>query len=155
MCLRGRSSGRGLQVVAVQVALQVEVGQHLTVLHAQEGLELRVGGDGVLVLQVVLLHITGDRLRHVGAGLLGAVAHAQERAEVVGQGGRELEDRGLAGLHLLALHGLLGLAAALVGLLLQAGHALLHALQLRHQGADRLAQSVRLGQHRLHIVLYG
>lgn len=147
--------GRGLQVVGVQVALQVEVRQRLALLHTQQGGELRVRHDGVLVLQVVLLHVAGDRLGHIGAGLLGAVGHAQERAQLVGQGGRDLEDGGLAGLGLLTLYGLLGLAAALVGLLLQAGHTLLQALQLAHQRAHRLAHGVRLGQHRLHIVLYG
>jgi len=72
----------------------------------------------VLLLQVLLLHGGRDGLGHVGAALLGPVAHTQERAQVVGQGSGDLKDRGLPGLGLLTLHGLLGLAAALVGLLL-------------------------------------
>ena len=54
-----------LQVVAVQVALEVEVGQHIRVSHAQKGLQLGIGLDRVLVLQVLLLHVGGDRLGHV------------------------------------------------------------------------------------------
>jgi hypothetical protein len=141
--------------VTVQVALEVEVGQHLAILHAQEALQLGIRGDVVLVLQVVLLHVGGDGLGHVGPGLLGAVGQAQEGAQLAGQASGHLEDRGLAGHHLLTLHGLLGLAATLVGLLLELGHTLLQTLQLRHQGTHGLAHGVGLGQHGLHVILYG
>ncbi len=153
--LRGRRGLLRLQVVAVEVALEVEVREHLLRLHAEERLQLRIGLDGVLVLQLVRLHVGRDRLRHVGAALQGAVGAAEEAAELVGERGGELEDGRLAGLHLLTLHGLLGAAAALVGLLLEAGHALLQALELGHEGADRLAHRVGLGEHGLHVILYG
>ena len=112
------SGGRRLQVVAVQVTLQVEVRQHVALRHAQKTLQLAVRLDGVLLLQILLLHVGSDGLRDVGAALLGAIAHTQERAQVVRQSRGDLKDRRLPGLHLLTLHGLLGLAAALVSLLL-------------------------------------
>ena len=112
------SRGRRLQVVAVQVTLQVEVRKHIALSHAQQTLQLAVRLDGVLLLQVLLLHVGGDGLRDIGAALLGAIAYTQERAQVVRQSRGNLEDRRLPGLRLLTLHGLLGLAAALVSLLL-------------------------------------
>ena len=139
--------------MAVQVALQVEVGQHVRVGHAQQSLQLGIGLDGVLLLQVLLLHVGRDGLGHVGARLLGATGAAQERAQLVGQRRGELEDRRLAGLHLLTLHGLLRAAATLVRILLEAGHALLQTLQLSHQRTHRLAHGGGLGQHGLHVIL--
>ena len=141
--------------MVVQVLLQVEVGQHLTILHAQKALQLGIRGDVVLVLEVVLLHVGGDGLGHVGPRLLGPVGAAQERAQVIGQASGHLKDRELAGLHLLTLHRLLGLAATFVGLLLELGHALLQTLELRDQGTHGLAHGVGLGQHGLHIILHG
>jgi len=142
-----------LEVVAVQVALEVEVGQHIRIGHAEQGLQLGIGLDRVLILQVLLLHVGGDRLGHVGARLLGTAGAAEEGAQLVGQRGGELEDRGLAGLRLLALHGLLNATLALVRILLEARHALLQALQLGHQRTHRLAHGGGLGQHRLHVIL--
>ena len=147
--------GGGLEVVAVQVALEVEVGQQLTILDSQEALELGIRGDIVLVLEVVLLDVGGDGLGHIGPGLLGAIGQAQEGAQLGRKASGHLKDGGLAGHHLLTLHGLLGLAATLVRLLLELSHALLQALELRHQGTHRLTNGAGLGQHGLHIILYG
>jgi len=99
-----RSRNRRLEVVAVEVALEVEVGERLTVLHTEETLELGIRRDVVLVLEVVLLDIGRDGLGDIGAALLGALGHTEETAEVIGERGRELEDRGLAGLDLLTLN---------------------------------------------------
>jgi len=149
------SGNRSLQVVAVQVTLQVEVGQHLAIVYTQQSLQLCIGHNGVLVLQLVLLHVGGDLLGHIGPALLGAIGYTQEATQIVRQSGGQLEDRGLAGLYLLTLNGLLGATAALVSLLLQAGYTLLQALQLCYQGANSLANSVCLGQHCLYIILHG
>ena len=139
--------------MAVQVALEVEVGQHIRIGHAEQSLQLGIGLDRMLVLQVLLLHVGRDRLGHVGARLLGTAGAAEEGAQLVRQRGGELEDRGLAGLRLLALHGLLRATLALVRILLEARHALLQALQLSHQRTHRLAHGGGLGQHRLDVIL--
>ena len=139
--------------MAVQVALEVEVGQHVRVRNAQQSLQLRVGLDGVLVLQVLLLHVGRNGLGDVGAALLRARGAAEERAQLIGEGRRELEDGRLAGHNGLALDRLLLLTLALVSLLLQTGHTLLQTLQLGNKGANRLANRVGLGEHGLHVVL--
>jgi len=90
--------------VAVEVALEVEVGERLTILHAEETLELGIRRDVVLVLEIVVLDVGRDGLGDIGAALLGALGHTEEAAEVIGERGRELEDRGLAGLDLLTLN---------------------------------------------------
>ena len=90
--------------MTVEVALEVEVRQHLTILDAEERLELGIRRDVVLVLQVVLLDVGRDGLRDVGAALLGALGHTEEAAEVIGERRRQLEDGRLARLDLLALN---------------------------------------------------
>jgi hypothetical protein len=138
--------------VAVQVALEVEVRQRLTILHTQQTLQLGIRRDVVLVLQVVVLDVLGDRTRHIGAALLAAGGHTQEAAQLRAQRSGRLEDGRLAGSTIGGLRALTT-ALALVGLLLEAGNALLQALQLSNQGTDRLADSASLGQHRLHVIL--
>ena len=51
--------------MAVEVLLEVEVREDLIILDAEEGLELRIRLDRVLVLEVVRLDIRRDRLRHI------------------------------------------------------------------------------------------
>jgi len=141
--------------VAVEVALKVEVGEQLTILDSQEALELGIRGDVVLVLEVVVLHVGGNGLSDIGPGLLGAIREAQEGAQLGRKTSGYLKDGKLAGGSLLTLHRLLGLSATLVSLLLKLSHALLQALELRHQGTHRLTNGAGLGQHSLHIILYG
>ena len=91
----------------VEIALEVEIRQHLLLLHAKERTKLRVRLDRVLVLELVELDIRRDRLGHIGPALLGARGYTEEGAEIVGEGRGELKDGGLAGLDLLTLNGLL------------------------------------------------
>jgi len=58
--------------VAVEVALEVEIREDITLRDTEKRLELRVGLDRVLLLEVLLLHVGRDGLRDVGAALLGA-----------------------------------------------------------------------------------
>jgi len=51
--------------VAVEVLLEVEVREDLIILDTEEGLELRIRLDRVLVLEVVRLDVRRDRLRHI------------------------------------------------------------------------------------------
>jgi len=143
--------------VDVQVLLEVEVCELVLLVEVQELEELRIGVDVVLVLQVVLLHVARDELRHIGAGLLGTGGAAHEGAERRGDVGGDLEDAHTRRLALLALHHLA--AAALVGELLHARGLLLQALglrdQLRHslthrEQAGRDGLGLRLEAHLLH-----
>ncbi len=56
---------RRLEVVAVEVALEVEVREYLVVLNTEKRLELGVRLNRVLVLEVVRLDVRRDGLRHV------------------------------------------------------------------------------------------
>lgn len=118
--------------MTIEVALEIEVGQDITLCHTEKSLKLSVRLDGVLLLEVLLLHVGGDGLGDVGAALLGATGATEERAELIGERSRKLEDGRLAGHDGLTLHRLLLAATALVSLLLEAGDTLLHALELGH-----------------------
>jgi len=131
--------------VGVEVLLEVEVRQLLIRLHGQEGAELGIRVDVVLVLQVLLLHVGRHELRDVGAALLAASGAAEEGAQLGGDVRGDLEDRHAGRLGLLTLHGGLALAA-LVGQLLQLGGLLLEALGLRHQLRHHVAQGEQAGR---------
>ena len=146
-------NGRRLEVVLVEVLLEVEVREDLLRSDAKERLELRIGLDRVLVLELVGLDVRRDRLRHVRAALERASGAAEEAAELSGEARGDLEDRELAGLGLLTLNGLLRAAAALVGLLLEAGDTLLEALELGNKRTDRLTDRVGLREHGLDVIL--
>lgn len=108
----------------VQVLLQVEVRQLLLRLHVQQGTQLGIRVDVVLVLQVLVLHVGGHELGDVGAALLATSGAAQEGAQLGGDVRGNLEDRHTGRLGLLTLHGGLALPA-LVRQLLQLGGLLL------------------------------
>jgi len=63
--LRRRDRLVYLEVVAVEVALEVEVRERVLRSDTEERLELRVRLDRVLVLEVLLLDVRRDGLRHV------------------------------------------------------------------------------------------
>jgi len=136
-----------LDVVHVQVLLQVEVRELVLLLEVQQLQQRGVTVDVVLVLQVLLLHVRRDELRHVGAGLLGAGGATHEGAQGRGDVGGDLEDGDARRLALLALYHLA--AAALVGHLLQLGRLLLHALGLADELRHRLAHRQQARRQRL------
>jgi hypothetical protein len=142
-----------LEVVDVQVALEIEVGQLVLRLQVQQLAQLGVRGDIMLVLQVVLLHVGRDGLRHVGAALQAARGAAQERAQLVGQRRGHQEDARLRRLALRTLRGGLLAATALVRHLLQLGRTLLQLLGLRHQRVHLLTHRQQRRRHRLHLLL--
>jgi hypothetical protein len=150
--LRSRHGLVLLQVVDIQILLEVEVGQLVTLLQAQQALQLGVRADVMLVLQVLLTHVVRDELRHVGAALLAAGGAAQERAQLRGDVRGNLEDAHTGRLALLTLGGRTA-AAALVGHLLNASSLLLQALGLRDELAHRLADSQQAGRDGLRLSL--
>jgi hypothetical protein len=138
--------------VLVEVALQVEVRQLLALGHAQKLLQRGIRLDVVLVLQVVLLHVVVHGLGDLRAGHQGAVALAEEVAEVVGDGRRALKDGGRTldlNTVLVRLHPSLALASILD----LAVDTLLQALDLAQEGGDRLTHRREVASHRLDVLL--
>ena len=149
--LRLRNNGlnlRHLDVVLVEVALEVEVGQALRVRNAQQLLERGIRLDVVLVLEALLLDVGRHRLGDVGAAHLAALRLAEEDAEVIAQLRGDLEDAEAGRLRRTVLIELRRRAAlALAGILDLAGNTLLELLELGVQRGDRLAEAVQGTDH--------
>lgn len=80
----------GLEEVMLDVSLEVEVGELVTLRGAQELHELLVGDDVALVglaVQLVVLDVLGQQTGDVGAGHHGGVGNVEEVAELGRQGG--------------------------------------------------------------------
>jgi hypothetical protein len=108
--------------VNLEEALEVQVGDLLAILHAEELGELGVGDDAALEVRVeavVSLHIRRHKLGHISLGALALRGQAHEAGELIGDGA-ELEERvvratSLPGSLLLGSHVSRVLAAALLG----------------------------------------
>ena len=140
--------------MAVEVALQVEVGQVLVSGHRQQRAQRSIGVDGVLVLQVVSLDVLVDRLGDLRARHQGRRGLAEESQQFRRYLSRALENRGGA----LDLHAILielDAAAALAGILHLAMHTLLQLLVLGEQHRDGLTQCGEVGGHRLEVIIKG
>ena len=151
---------RSLDVVLVQVALEIEVGQRLRieirrslVIGRQQLAQLAVGLDLMLVLQVVLLHVVVHALRHLRAAHERALGLLEERAQLLRDDHGALEDGQHTGLR--ALGALLGLraAAALARVLDLAVDTLVQALHLAEEGHHRLAEGVQARRHGLEVLV--
>jgi len=138
--------------VRVEVLLEVEVGQLVLRLEAEESQELRIRVDVALVHQVVLLDVARDELRDVRAALRGAGRAAEERAERRRDRRRHLEEADARRLALLALRRRLA-ATALVGNLLNLGRRLLQALGLADELREILAHLDQARRQRLDLGL--
>ena len=140
-----------LDVVAVQVALQVEVRQLVRLGHLEELAQGGIGGDVVLVLQVVLLDVVVNLLRHVGAGDERARGVLQELAQLIRHLRGDLEDgrTTLGRLLTLGAH----TALALAGILHVLVDTLVQALHLRDGGRRLLAERRQRGEDRLQVLI--
>ena len=150
-----RSDNRGgLDVMSVQVALQVEVGQLVSISDGQELLQCSVRLDVVLVLQALFLDVVVDGLGDFTAAHQSAVGLAQELAEFISDLGGALEDAQSARL---CIRALLDLAAtlALASILDFTVDTLLELLDLREHGGDSLLQSVQVASDSLDILIQG
>jgi hypothetical protein len=138
--MSGHNRLLGLDVVLVEVALEVEVGQRLALRGSEELLEGHVRLDVVLVLEALLLDVGRHRLGDVGAGHLRALGLGEERAEVIRETSGDLED-GEAGRlgHTILIKSRRGAALALAGILDLTSHALLELLELAVEARDGLA----------------
>jgi len=129
--------------VLVEVALEVEVGEALSVGNAEELLERSIRLDVVLVLEALLLDVGRHRLGDVGAAHLTALGLAKEDAEVITELRGDLEDAEAGRLRNAILIELRGRAAlALASILDLTGHTLLELLELGVKGGDGLAEAV-------------
>ena len=146
--LRRRGRGdRRLQVVALEVALEVEDLELIRLRERQQLAQGRIRLDDLLDHQVVLLGVLADARRHLRAGQRRALGQRQERAERVRDGRRLREDRVLLRLGLLALREHRLTAAALLGLLELTGDLLLELLHGREDGREGRAERVDLLQN--------
>jgi len=138
--------------VAVQVALQVEVGQGLTLTDGQQLLQGCIGLDVMLVLQALLLDVVVHSLGDLAAAHQSTVGAAEELAELISHLSGALKDAGLAGL---AIGALLSLAAALAlaGILNLTVHTLLQLLHLALQCADSLAHGHQVLADSQHVLI--
>ena len=143
-----------LDVVAIQVALEIEVGQVLSRGHRQQGAQGAIRVDGVLVLQVVRLHVLVHRLGDLRARHQGARRAAQESQQLSSHLSGALEDRRRA-LDLYAILVELDAAAALARILHLAVYTLLQLLDLGEQRGGGLAESVQVQGHGLEVVIQG
>ena len=150
--LRNRRRGDRLDVVAVEVALEVEIRERLTLADRQQLLERRVRLDVVLVLQALLLHVVVHRLRDLRAAHERRRRLAKEEAELVRDLRGALEDAGHARLGVRALLGL-NAALALARILDLAVDTLLELLHLREHRGHRLAERVEVARDRLEVLI--
>ena len=148
----GCHGGGGLDVVAVQVALEVEVSQGLAVANGQELLQGGIGLDVVLVLQALLLHVVVHGLGHLRAGHQSTVGLAQELAQLVSHLGGALKDAGGTRLGVRALLDLHA-ALALASILQLAVDTLLQLLHLVEHGRHSLLQGVQVTGHGLDVLI--
>jgi len=141
-----------LHVVAVEVALEVEVGELVTIGDGEELLERGIGLDVVLVLELVLLHVVVHALRHLRAAHESALGLREEGAELIRHLHGALEDGGGTGLCISTLLGLHS-ATALASILNLAVHTLVEALDLAHQRRGTITESGEGGEEALEVLI--
>ena len=141
-----------LHVVAVEVLLEVEVRELVALRDSEELLERRVGGNRVLRLEVLLLHVVVDKLRDLRAGEKRAIGLREELAELIRHLDGALEDGGDTGLRLSALLNL-DAALALARILDLTVDAAIEALDLAEKRRRRLAERRERGREDLEILL--
>ena len=137
-------SGRRLEVVRLQVALEIEDLELIRLRERKELAEGRIGLDDLLDHQRLLLRIAADTGRDLRAGEKRALGDTEERAERIRDGRRLREDRLLLRRRGVGVGCGLACAAALGGALELAGDLLLELLHVREDRAERGAERVDL-----------
>ena len=138
--------------MVVEVLLEVEVRERRAVLDGEELLERRIRLDVVLVLEVVLLDVVVNRLRHLRARHERVLGLAEEEAKLLRDLRRALEDRENTGLDLRTLDRRRP-PLALAGILDLAVDTLVELLDLREHGRDRLLERVEVERDRLEVLI--
>ena len=147
-----RGDRHGLDIVAVEVLLEVEVRQGLTLADGEELLERGIGLDVVLVLEALLLNIVVHRLRDLRAREKRLLGLAEEGKELLRDLRGALEDRGDTGLDLLTLDRRRA-ALALAGILDLTVDTFIELLDLGEHRRDRLLERVEVERHRLEVLI--
>ena len=142
--------------MALEVLLEVEDRQLVRLREAEELAERGIRVDRLLVRQLVVLRVLHDATRDIRAADLRALGETEENAEI----GRDLnrlgEDRRRVRLLLTIRANRARLAAAAtLGLLLKAGHLLLHLLHLRRELVEGRAEGVELDEESGEVRDYG
>jgi hypothetical protein len=134
-------SSRGLRrsgVVGLQEALQIQNLQLIRLLQRQQLAQGGIRLDVLLLHQTLVLGVLAHAGRHIRAGQLGALGHAQEGAQRIRDGHGLLEDGLLLGGTIRTLSA--ASAAALLGALQLTGNLLLQLLQVGEHGTQSSAQ---------------
>ena len=140
--------------MAVQVALEVEVGEGVAIGDRQKRLERGIRGDVVLVLQVLLLDVVVHPLRHLRAAHQSPHGLHEELAQLGRHLHGALKDGKHTGLGLRALHLLgLGPAAALARILDLLVYTLVQLLHVGHERRQQLTRRVQASRHGLQVSL--
>jgi hypothetical protein len=140
-----------LDVVSIEVALEVEVGEVISIREAEELLEGSIRLDVMLVLEGVLLDILVDLTSHIGAGDEGSLGLAKESAELISDLGGDLKDgrTTLGTLFTLSLYA----TTALAGVLDLTVNTLLELLDLSHGAGDIFTNSGEARENSLHVLI--
>ncbi len=128
----------GLDVVAVEVALEVEVGEGFTFTDGEELLERGIRLDVVLVLEALFLDVVIHGLGDFRAAHEGAVGLAEELAEFIRDLGGALEDGRSARLGIRTFF--LGTTLALASVADFTVDTLFELLDLREHSGDRFTE---------------
>ena len=139
--------------MAVEEALEVEVGEVLSLRDGEELTERSIGLDVVLVLEVLFLDVVVYALGDLRAAHQGALGLAEEGAELIRDLDGALEDGGSTLDGLTILRGGGRTALTLAGILDLTVNALLELLDLRHHGGNRLTESGEAGHDGLDVLV--
>jgi len=147
-----RRHRRRLDVVAVEVALEVEVSQRLTFRDGEELAQRSIRLDVVLVLELVGLYILVDGLGDLRAAHESSGRATEESEELGGDLSRALED-GRSTLDLYTILINLHAAAALASILHLAVNTLLQLLDLGEESGGSLTERVQVARNSLEVVI--
>jgi len=137
--------------VLVEILLEIEVGELLSLRDLEELAERTIRLDVVLDLEVVGLDIVVELLGDVGAGDQGALGLAEEHAELIGDLGGDLKDGRATLGRLLALSAHAALTTA--SILDLTVDTLVKALDLSDHRGDSLAERGEGGEDRLEVLI--
>jgi hypothetical protein len=139
--------------VSIEVALEVEVGEVVSVREAEQLLEGSIRLDVMLILEGVLLDVLVDLTGHVGARDEGTLGLTEEGAELISDLGRDLKDgrTTLGALFAFSLYA----AAALASILDFTVDTLFKLLDLSDHGGNDFTETREASEHALHVFIKG
>jgi hypothetical protein len=146
------SDGLGfLDVVSIEVALEIEVGEVVSIAQAEEFLEGGIRLDVVLVLETLFLDVVVDFTSYVGAGDESTLRLTEENAEFISDLGRDFEDgrTTLGALFTFSLYA----TTALAGILEFTVNTLFELLDFSDHGGSSFTEAREASEDGLHIFI--